>query len=168
MRLADSQHLVLRWCDPRDWGDLGKEHLRRETLASQLLRGSVLPVPQLLAADIDGTHAGGPASLVTWLPGAVRLDPLRAGAIEALAEVLVVLHRNHAADGQRPPEFSHRGPAQLVVPAWTTRPLLWQRAIDLRAADGASICEFSAAAPIRGFPGKRTQHKRPGRSTCTS
>jgi aminoglycoside phosphotransferase (APT) family kinase protein len=133
--------LVVRWCDSREWGDTGREHVRRETLACRLLAGSGLPVPRVIAADLDGSLAGGAANLVTWLPGAVRLDPLSPAAIEALASLAVSVHRRPVADGQRPPVFSYRGPAEPAVPDWTTRPELWQRAIDLRAA-GAPATPF--------------------------
>jgi aminoglycoside phosphotransferase (APT) family kinase protein len=46
----------------------------------------------------------------------------------------VSVHRQRAADEERPPAFTYRGPAEAAVPGWTTRPELWQRAIDLRAA----------------------------------
>ena len=136
--LADGERVVVRWCDPVDWGDTGREHVWRETLACELLAGSGLPVPRLVAADVDGTLAGGPANLVTWLPGATRLDPLSPAAIEALAALAVSVHRQPVADYRRPPVFAYRGTAEPVVPAWTTRPELWQRAIDLRAAGAPS------------------------------
>ncbi len=129
---------VVRWCDPHEWGETGREHVRRETLACGLLAGSGLPVPSVIAADLEGDLTGGPANLVTWLPGAVRLDPLSPAAIEALAALAVAVHRHRVADQQRPPVFSYRGPAEPAVPGWTTRPELWQRAIDLRAAGAPS------------------------------
>lgn len=101
---------VVRWCDPEEWGETGREHVRRETLACRLLAGSGLPVPRVIAADLDGGLTGGPANLVTWLPGAVRLDPLGPAAIEALAALAVSVHRQPVADGQRPPVFSYRAP----------------------------------------------------------
>ncbi|HEX5334835.1 MAG TPA: phosphotransferase, partial [Propionicimonas sp.] len=130
--------LVVRWCDPREWGETGREHVRRETLACGLLAGSGLPVPRLIAADPDGCLAGGPANLVTWLPGVTRLDPLSAAAIDALAALAVSVHRQPVGQEQRPPVFSYRGPAGPEVPDWTTRPELWQTAINLRAAGAPS------------------------------
>lgn len=52
----------MRWSDPQKWGDIGREHVRREALACRLLDGSGLPVPHLVACDIDGADAGGPTS----------------------------------------------------------------------------------------------------------
>ena len=128
------ERVVVRWCDPEDWGETGREHVRRESLACRLLAGSALPVPRLIAADDVGVLAGGAANLVTWLPGAVRLDALGQSSVEALANLAVSVHRQQVADRQRPPAFSYRGPAQPEVPGWTSRPALWQRAIDLQAA----------------------------------
>ncbi|HEY3339223.1 MAG TPA: aminoglycoside phosphotransferase family protein [Propionicimonas sp.] len=138
LRLADGARVVVRWCDPTDWGDTGREHVRRETLACQLLAGSGLPVPRLIAADLDATLTGGPANLVTWLPGAVRLDRLRPAAVGGLAGLALAVHRQPVADERRPPVFSYRGPAEPEVPGWTSRPALWERAIDLRAAGAPS------------------------------
>ena len=129
-----SGRFVVRWCDPTQWGETGREHVRREALACQVLAGSGLPVPRLIAADLDGNRVGGPANLVTWLPGAVRLDPLSPAAVEALAALAVAVHRQPVAEDRRPPVFSYLGAAVLEVPGWTNRPALWQRAIDLRAA----------------------------------
>ncbi len=129
---------VVRWCDPAEWGDVGREHVRRETLACRLLAGSGLPVPRLIAADLDGSLTGGPANLITWLPGTTRLDPPGPAATRALAALAVSVHREQVADQHRPHVFSYRGPAEPTVPGWTTRPELWQQAIDLRTAGAPS------------------------------
>src|SRR4051794_25349895 len=65
LRLSEGEPLVLRWSDPAVWGEFGQEHVRREAEACRLLAGSTLPVPRLVAADPDGTAAGGPANLLT-------------------------------------------------------------------------------------------------------
>lgn len=134
LRLADGDPLVLRWSDPQVWGLTGREHVRREAVACRLLAGSGLPVPRLLASDLDGEAAGGPANLLTWRPGRVRLDPLEPAAIAALARVAVAVHRQPVRVEHRPPAFSFRGPARPEVPGWARRPRLWQRAIDLWSA----------------------------------
>ena len=69
LRLTAGDPLVIRWSDPLVWGAVGREHVRREALACELLAGSTLPVPRLIAADLDGATAGGPANLMTWRPG---------------------------------------------------------------------------------------------------
>jgi aminoglycoside phosphotransferase (APT) family kinase protein len=134
VRLADGDSLVLRWADPAVWGATGREHVRREALACRLLADSGLPVPRLIGSDEDGDSAGGPANLMTWRPGRVRLDRLQPAAISALAQLAVAVHSQPVPAEHRPPTFSFRGPTEPDVPAWARRPDLWRRAIDLRAA----------------------------------
>ena len=130
VRLADGDRLVLRWADPETWGDVGREHVRREALACRVLAGSGLPMPRLLGLDPDGSATGGPAELLSWLPGRTRYDPLGPAAIEALAAVAVTVHRQPVALNDRPPAFGYRGPAEPQVPDWSARPALWRAAID--------------------------------------
>ena len=134
LRLAGGEQLVLRWADPRVWGAGGREHVGREALACRLLGGSPLPVPQLLATDEDGSVAGGPANLLTWVPGAVRLDRLGPDAIENLARLAIAVHEQPVSTEHRPPTFTFRGPPEPQVPTWARWPGQWQRAIDLWAA----------------------------------
>ncbi len=134
LRLAEGDPLVMRWSDPQIWGDVGREHVRREALACRLLADSVLPVPRLLASDLDGAAAGGPANLMTWRPGRTRLEPLGSDAISALASLAVAVHRQPVPTPLRPPIFSFRGPVEPQVPEWARWPDLWRQAIDLRRA----------------------------------
>lgn len=134
VRLSDGDPLVIRWSDPRIWGATGREHVRREALACGLLAGSTLPLPRLVASDVDGAAAGGPANLMTWCPGRVRLDRLGPDAITALAQLAVAVHRQPVPVEHRPPVFTFRGPALPDIPDWSRRPGLWRRAIDLWSA----------------------------------
>jgi aminoglycoside phosphotransferase (APT) family kinase protein len=134
LRLAEGDPLVLRWSDPLVWGATGREHVRREALACRLLDGSTLPVPRLVASDLDGGTAGGPANLMTWRPGRVRLERLGPDAITSLAGLAVTVHRQPAPAECRPPTFTFRGPIEPEVPGWVRWPDLWQQAIDLWVA----------------------------------
>jgi aminoglycoside phosphotransferase (APT) family kinase protein len=134
LHLDEGDPLVVRWSDPEVWGATGSEHVRREALACRLLAGSALPAPRLVADDPDGVVAGGPADLLTWRPGAVRLDPLSPVAITALARLAVAVHRQPVPLAQRPPTFSFRGSPHPEVPGWTDRPQLWRKAVDVFAA----------------------------------
>jgi aminoglycoside phosphotransferase (APT) family kinase protein len=134
LRLAGGDPLVLRWADPLVWGATGREHVRREALACRLLAGSALPMPRLVANDPDGASAGGPANLMTWRPGRVRLDPLGPAAITAWARLAVTVHQQPVAVENRPPIVTFRGPAEPEVPGWVRWPALWQQAIDIWAA----------------------------------
>ena len=134
VRLVEGDPLVMRWSDPPVWGATGREHVRREALACRLLADTTLPVPHLLASDLDGVTAGGPANLMTWRPGRVRLDRLGPGAITALAQLAVAVHRQPVSVGDRPPTFSFRGPPVPQVPDWARCPGLWRQAIEIWTA----------------------------------
>jgi aminoglycoside phosphotransferase (APT) family kinase protein len=131
---AEGDPLVIRWSDPLVWGTTGREHVRREALGCRLLAGSALPAPQLVASDLDGTTAGGPANLLTWRPGRVRLDRLGPAAITAWAQLAVAVHEQVVPVGSRPPTFSFRGPTVPTVPGWARWPGLWEQAIDVWTA----------------------------------
>jgi aminoglycoside phosphotransferase (APT) family kinase protein len=131
VHLVEGGPLVIRWSDPHVWGETGREHVRREALACRLLAGSGLPVPELVGNDVDGSSAGGPANLMTWRPGQVRLDRLGPGAITDWARLAVAVHRQPIREDGRPPTFSFRGPTRPEVPSWARWPSLWRQAIDL-------------------------------------
>lgn len=134
LRLGEGDPLVLRWADPAEWGDVGREHVRREALAAGLLAGTGLPVPRLIAADVDGLISGAPADLLSWRPGQTRYDPLGPAALTALADLAVAVHGQPVPVERRPPAFSFRGPAEPQVPGWVRWPALWRRAIEIRRA----------------------------------
>lgn len=134
VHLGEGDPLVIRWSDPEVWGETGREHVRREALGCRLLTGSGLPVPELLGSDLDGATAGGPANLMTWLPGRVRLDRLGAAAIDNWARLAVAVHQHAVSEDRRPPTFTFRGLNEPQVPAWARWPGLWRRAIDIWTA----------------------------------
>ena len=134
LRLSEGGPLVIRWADPQVWGAIGREHVRREALGCRLLAGSDVPVPRLVASDPDAASAGGPANLLTWLPGQVRLDRLAPDAITAWARLAVAVHRQPVPVELRPPTFSFRGPTEPEVPGWARRPGLWRQAFEVRSA----------------------------------
>ena len=131
VKLAQGDPLVMRWANPAVWGAVGREHVKRESLACRLLGDSALPVPELIASDLDGALAGGPASLMTWRPGHSRLDRLGSDAISAVARLAVAVHRESVPTSLRPPAFSFRGPTGPKVPGWARWPDLWRQAICL-------------------------------------
>lgn len=134
LRLNDGEQLALRWADPLRWGEVGCEHVRREASACGLLADSVAQVPRLVAADLTGEAAGGPACLMEWRAGATRLDLLSPAAVSDLARTAVAIHSRRLPVGEQPPRFTYRGSSQLEVPAWSRRPELWRRAIEIRRA----------------------------------
>lgn len=126
--------LILRFVPVARWGELGRRHVAGEALGTQLLVGSGLPVPELIATDSDGHRTGDYANLTTWLPGRVRLDPLGPAAIDELARVAAVIHAQPVPVGRRPPPYAFWAPPVLTVPVWSTQPAAWRRAIEIFAA----------------------------------
>jgi aminoglycoside phosphotransferase (APT) family kinase protein len=100
-----------------------------EALALQLLAGAPVPVPHLLAADLEGEACDVPALLESWLPGdAARhpedLDRYLFGAAQALAAI----HAVRVPPGVRLPRYApYRGSEPIVSPGFSTRPGLWER-----------------------------------------
>jgi hypothetical protein len=91
-----------------------------------------VPAPRLVAADPDGAACDVPALLLTRLPGRPpdpAADPRR--LVGGLAAALPAIH---AVGGAALPAF-HRfhDPGSLVPPAWSGRPGLWARAIEVAA-----------------------------------
>lgn len=65
LHLLDGRPLVVRWSDPHVWGEIGREHVKREAWACRLLAGTGVSAPALLASDLDGSSTGGSANLLT-------------------------------------------------------------------------------------------------------
>ena len=129
--LRDGEPVILRYVSIKRWGEIGRRHVSCEALGCRLMEGSGLPVPRLIASDPDGSRAGDYANLTTWLPGSVRLGPLSLDAIDELAKIAVLIHGTPVDDHHRPRPYEFWTPDDLEVPSWSSRPDLWQRAIDL-------------------------------------
>jgi hypothetical protein len=121
--------VVLRYVSITRWGEVGRRHVVSEALGCRLMEGSGLPVPRLIASDPTGEGAGDYANMTSWLPGRVRLEPLGRPAIDELARIATVIHATPAPERPRP--YAFWVPQDLYVPEWTSRPALWQRAIDI-------------------------------------
>ncbi|NKI41388.1 phosphotransferase family protein [Streptomyces physcomitrii] len=110
--------------------------LRREAGVLRLLRDTDIPVAALLAVDPEGRRCAAPSLLMTRLPGRPCLD--ESGAADrsrALAAQLVRVHRVSAEGGDRPPAYRPwTSPETVRVPGDSTRPALWQRAVDILRA----------------------------------
>jgi hypothetical protein len=129
--LGHGDPVILRHVSIARWGEIGRRHVICEARGCQVMAASGLPVPRLIASDPVGDQAGDYANLTTWLPGEVRLGPLSPRAIDALAAAAVVIHATPVAPAAQPLPYEFWAPAELVVPVWSQRPALWQRAIDL-------------------------------------
>lgn len=118
--------VVLRCWLPSQSGDIEDaarlvEHERRVLRG---LRTSDLPVPQVLAADPTGEHAGAPALLMTRLPG--RLDLMPSDPRAWLRQMVSMAVRIHDLDVDAAP---HEWEATDVpTPGWSSTPAAWRAA----------------------------------------
>ena len=145
LRLAVGDPLVLRWSDPRSGARPAASTSGGRLSPAGCSPAPALPVPRLIASDPDGATAGGPANLMTWRPGRVRLDRLEPAAITALAQLAVAVHRQPVPAEDQPPTFSFRGPTEPKVPGWARWPGLWRQAIGLWAGRPAADAVRPAA-----------------------
>lgn len=133
-------HLVLRrWARPgwaEDDPDFTPAHeaaVLAALAASDIEARAGVAIPRVVAADLDGAIDGIPALLLTMLPGRARARnaALPRASVRRLAETLVAINELDAGlrgivRDYRP--FSEV--SEIRPPAASTRPLLWQRAIE--------------------------------------
>jgi aminoglycoside phosphotransferase (APT) family kinase protein len=105
----------------------------REVAVLELLAGSAVPAPGLVAADPDGATCDVPALLLTRLLG--RPPGLPADMeefLEQLAGSLAAINalRGNTNDGI-PTYRRYFEPSRLRPPDWALRPALWERAIEV-------------------------------------
>jgi aminoglycoside phosphotransferase (APT) family kinase protein len=133
-RRGGTHRLVLRrWARPGWEADDPDFTPEREVAVLELLAGSAVPAPRLVAADPDGATCDSPALLLTRLPGRPPGLPADMEAfLEQLAGSLAAIHalRADATDGI-PAYRRYFEPSRLRPPAWALRPALWERAIEV-------------------------------------
>lgn len=122
---------VLRVIDNAAWLAEEPDLAVHEAAALAQARGAVCRTPECIAYAQDDIGFGGPAVLMTHLPGRVEIRP---PALEPwlanMAHALAAIHRHPA--GTLPWSYStwtQRG--RLAVPDWTSHPDLWARAIEI-------------------------------------
>ena len=126
---------VLRLMTKEPWRTHAPGLLAREAAVQLMLAGTPLPAPASIAVDPDGSRAGTPAHLMSWLPGAVDLSRDDDDFLGALAGLLAEVHRVDPGP-ERPRDYqSWAVPAKRVVPPWAGRPGLWSEAFDVLAGD---------------------------------
>lgn len=129
-----------------------QDAMEKEIANLQVVAGSGLPVPRILAVDVAGlATAGVPSLLMTRLPGHVHLNPAESRPwIESIAELAAHLHSvDLAAPTFRPWTDSWITPlGQFRVPAGAQKPAVWLAAFDAIEApppdDGAVFlhCDY--------------------------
>ena len=97
-----------------------------EASALQLLEGTTVPAPRLIATDLEGAVFGVPTLLTTRLPGSVVTEP--EDLDDYLTQMALVLPTIHAVSAHgRVPEYEpYVRQGELVMPAWSSRPELWE------------------------------------------
>lgn len=122
---------VLRLFDNAAWLADEPDLVFHEAAALDEAARAGCPAPRLIAWSAEDVGFGGPALLMSRLSGEVALLPSdQAAWIERLACTLAAIHR-HPAAGLAWNYFPWFDPATAVVPAWSTDPLSWQRAIEI-------------------------------------
>jgi aminoglycoside phosphotransferase (APT) family kinase protein len=129
------EEYVLRWWTRDDgWEQWIPHAVPRETAVLTKLEGSGIPAPRVIGSTTDAA-LGGPAVLMTRLPGKVHLMPRdRERWLRQMAQMLARIHAL-ALDGQ--PFASWLDGSQLSPPPDASRADVWREAIALVAAPRA-------------------------------
>jgi aminoglycoside phosphotransferase (APT) family kinase protein len=129
-RNGRSEAHVLRWWIPDSgWQEWVARAVPRETDILAKLESSGIPAPRLIGATSDPVH-GGPAVLMTCLPGAMQLMPRdREAWLRQMAQMLVRIHAL-ALDGRK---FESWLDPALSLPPDASNPEVWRAAIALMA-----------------------------------
>ncbi len=122
---ADGATTVLRLVTEQPWRRHGPELVAREAWSQQVLESTPVPAPRSLAVgDLDGVAA----HLMTLVPGTPGDGP-----VAALAGLLADVHE--VTTDPSPRTFqSWAWEDKRVVPDWSSRPEVWERAFEVLAA----------------------------------
>jgi aminoglycoside phosphotransferase (APT) family kinase protein len=120
-------------------GGLGEEEsLKKEIANLDVVAGSGLPVPSILATDVAGASTGGsPSLLMTRLPGHVDLTPAEPRSwLAKIAELAVLLHSLDLPAKTFSPWTDSWITAldSLQVPSDAQKPTVWKAAFAVMAA----------------------------------
>lgn len=129
-----THELVLRRFVRADWLAEEPDLAVREVAALELLRGSPVPAPDLVAVDPWGKVSGAPSTLMTRLPGRIEWDPADLDTfLRRLSAPLPAIHAiSVPADAHIPPYAPY--PLQMRrPPRWAAQPDVWLRAIEIHA-----------------------------------
>jgi aminoglycoside phosphotransferase (APT) family kinase protein len=124
--------VLRRWARP-GWEDDPEMTAAREAAVLEQLARTTIPAPRVIAVDRDGTRAGVPALVTTFLEGRrpTSSDGRAPRLLRELAETLVTIH---ALDGGlraiAAPYAPYYELDRVTPPPDTQRPQLWAAAID--------------------------------------
>jgi len=104
---------------------------RREASILELLQGSGIPAPEVVALDPDAETCDVPALLMTRLPGRLDLTPKdMQGWLGQMAAALPRIH-GLPADNSIGPYRPYSDPKTVDVPRWSRRQRAWRTVLDL-------------------------------------
>ncbi len=103
----------------------------------ELLFETPVPAPRLVAADPDGAVCDVPTLLIRRLPGSPPGHPRDVGAFLApLAGALQAIHALDHPGLERVPAYrNYHDLRSASTPAWSSRPELWERALEVARTD---------------------------------
>ncbi|MDQ1495439.1 MAG: hypothetical protein QOG69_1922 [Actinomycetota bacterium] len=137
LEFDDGSRRVLRLHTKDDWLAREPDIATREAIALQILAGTAVVAPALIAVDEAGEFCGRPAVLMSMLPGHADLSDASPERLRILAEALAPLHRLTAPAGL--PVFApYLAAAERIVPSWTSLPQVWWAAIEICAGPSPS------------------------------
>lgn len=103
-----------------------------EGRALRLVERLDVPTPLVVAVDRHGERADAPSLLMTRLPGEPVTRPADEGPwVRDLAALLPAIHALDVAGRGLPRYQPYAVERRAVPPAWTRRPDVWERAIDV-------------------------------------
>jgi len=131
------EEYVLRWWKhDSEWEPWIARAVPLETAVLTKLEASDIPAPRVIGSTTDTAH-GGPAVLMTRVPGKMQLMPRdREGWLRQMAQMLVRIHAL-AVDGK--PFESWLDRSQLSPPPDSSRTDIWREAIALVAEERAPV-----------------------------
>lgn len=125
---------VLRLITEEPWRTHGAGLATRESVTQRSLTATGIPAPWSIALDPDGDDTGHPAHLMSLVPGSSDEARSDDASLATIAELLTSIHGVVATPVPRDYQ-SWAWPAKWVVPAWASRPGLWQSAFELLDSD---------------------------------
>jgi aminoglycoside phosphotransferase (APT) family kinase protein len=134
---SDRRLVLRRYADAERLGVDPAYDPANEARALQLLEPTPVPAPRLVAMDLAAEVCDVPASLETWVRGVPAWAPADLdGYLASAAEVLVAIHAVAPTPPAGVPDYIPYAVAdgiELTPPAWTTRPGLWERVLEVLA-----------------------------------
>ncbi len=119
--LGDGRSVVVKRFDRPDILDERPERAEHEAAVLDLLSATRVPVPRLIAVDGDGTHAGAPTVLMSWVEGAATLPD---GWVEGMAANLADIHA--VEPGRITWRYQRYNEGfELAAPRWAKDPEVW-------------------------------------------